>query len=171
MFSRCSLPSNTSLRKHAYSNTFRILPLKKWKFSDKKNLIFFMFCSKHRLFVPVRTASARRFKRVPTIFVLSKIKKINAYPCKSQFYYIKVGFKGVNIVLVCFVMFNIFQALLSLWRLYCSPPETIPLLQVFFVHKSFCFVTVLLYLVFPHLFFFRCPSKARLYDCGLSLVT
>ena len=37
--------------------------------------LFFIFCSKHRLWVLVRTASARRFKRVPTIYVLSKIRK------------------------------------------------------------------------------------------------
>ena len=33
---------------------------------------------------------------------LSRNKKNNAYPCKPQFYYIKVGFKGVNIIQVCF---------------------------------------------------------------------
>ena len=32
----------------------------------------------------------------------SRNKKNNVYPCKSQFYYIKVGFKGVNIILACF---------------------------------------------------------------------
>ena len=29
-------------------------------------------------------------------------KQNNVYPCKPQFYYIKVGFKGVKIILVCF---------------------------------------------------------------------
>ena len=29
---------------------------------------------------------------------LSRNKKINVYPCKPQFYYIKVGFKGVKII-------------------------------------------------------------------------
>ena len=29
----------------------------------------------------------------------------NVYPCKPQFYPIKVGFKGVKITKVCFVMF------------------------------------------------------------------
>ena len=29
---------------------------------------------------------------------LSRNKKNNVYPCKPQFYYIKVGFKGVNII-------------------------------------------------------------------------
>ena len=33
---------------------------------------------------------------------LSRNKKTNVYPCKFQFYYIKVGFKGVKIIQVCF---------------------------------------------------------------------
>ena len=36
---------------------------------------FLIFAPKHRLWVLVRTASARRFKRVHTIYVLSKNKK------------------------------------------------------------------------------------------------
>ena len=35
---------------------------KNWKFSDKKNSnMFSHFCSKHRLWVPIRTSSPRRF--------------------------------------------------------------------------------------------------------------
>ena len=30
--------------------------------------------------------------------VLSRDKKNNVYPCKPQFYYMKVGFKGVKII-------------------------------------------------------------------------
>ena len=37
-----------------------------------------------------------------TIYVLSRNKKNNVYSCKPQFYYIKVGFKGVNIIQACF---------------------------------------------------------------------
>ena len=33
---------------------------------------------------------------------LSRNKKTKVYPCKPQFYYIKVGFKGVKILSVCF---------------------------------------------------------------------
>ena len=33
---------------------------------------------------------------------LSRNKRNNVYPCKPQFYYIKVGFKGVKIIQVCF---------------------------------------------------------------------
>ena len=34
----------------------------------------------------------------PQSMVLSRNKKNNVYPCKPQFYYIKVGFKGVKII-------------------------------------------------------------------------
>ena len=37
-----------------------------------------------------------------TIYALSRNKKNNIYPCKSQFYNIKVGFKGVKIIQACF---------------------------------------------------------------------
>ena len=33
---------------------------------------------------------------------LSRNKTNNVYPCKPQFYYIKVGFKGVKIIYICF---------------------------------------------------------------------
>ena len=33
---------------------------------------------------------------------LSRNKKNNVYPCNPQFYYIKVGFKGVKIIYACF---------------------------------------------------------------------
>ena len=35
--------------------------------------------------------------------LLSRNKKNNVYPCKPQFYAIKVGFKGVNIIQACFL--------------------------------------------------------------------
>ena len=34
----------------------------------------------------------------PQPIFLSRNKKYIVYPCKPQFYYIKVGFKGVNII-------------------------------------------------------------------------
>ena len=33
--------------------------------------------------------------------LLSRNKKNKVYPCKPQFYYIKVGFKGVKIIKAC----------------------------------------------------------------------
>ena len=50
-----------TLRKQVYLNILKILPPKKWKCSDKNSDIFSIFCSKHKLWVLVRTASARRF--------------------------------------------------------------------------------------------------------------
>ena len=38
----------------------------------------------------------------PQSMFLSRNKKNNVYPCKPQFYYIKVGFKGAKIIWVCF---------------------------------------------------------------------
>ena len=34
----------------------------------------------------------------PHSMFLSRNKKNNVYPCKPQFYHIKVGFKGFNII-------------------------------------------------------------------------
>ena len=87
-----------SLRKHAYSNILKILSQKTENFQIK-TLIFSYFCSKHRLWVLVTTASQppRRggSNEYPQSMCLSKNKKNNVYPCKPLFYYIKVGFKGV----------------------------------------------------------------------------
>ena len=38
----------------------------------------------------------------PQSIVLSRNKKINVYPCKPQFYCIKVGLKGVKTKKACF---------------------------------------------------------------------
>ena len=38
----------------------------------------------------------------PQYMFLSRNKNDNVYPCKPQFYYIKVGFKGVSIIYACF---------------------------------------------------------------------
>ena len=40
----------------------------------------------------------------PQSMFLSRNKKYNVYPCKPQFYYIKVGFKGVKLYRHVFVM-------------------------------------------------------------------
>ena len=51
---------------------------------------FLIFAPKHRLWVLVRTASARRFSRVPTIYVLSKnIKNIKIFGVKFSFFTVK----------------------------------------------------------------------------------
>ena len=87
-----------SLRKHAYSNILRILPSKNEKFQIKNSDIFLisaqnMDCG-YSLEPPRRGGS----NEYPQSMLLSRNKKNNVYPCKPQFYYIKVGFKGVEII-------------------------------------------------------------------------
>ena len=72
--------------------------IKKWKFSDKNSNIFHISAqnidSGHWLEPPRRGGS----NKYPQSMSLSRNKKINVYPCKPKFYYIKMGFKGVNII-------------------------------------------------------------------------
>ena len=66
------------------------------KFSDKHSDIFHISAQNidcgHTLELPHRGSS----NVYPQSMFLSRNKKNNVYPCKPQFYYIKVGFKGVK---------------------------------------------------------------------------
>ena len=70
---------------------------KKWNFSDKNSDIFHISAQNidcgHSLEPPQRGGS----NEYPQSMFLSRNKKNNVIPCKPQFYYIKVGFKGVKI--------------------------------------------------------------------------
>ena len=63
------------------------------KTSDKKILICSYSCSKHLLWVLVRTACEAVLTSTLNL-CFEQNKKNNVYPCKPKFYYIKVGFKG-----------------------------------------------------------------------------
>ena len=72
---------------------------KNWKISDKKNSDSFHISAQnidcgYSLEPPQRGGS----NEYPQSVFLNRNKKNNAYPCKPQFYYIKVGFKGVKII-------------------------------------------------------------------------
>ena len=71
---------------------------KNWKFSDKKTDIFHISAQNidygYSLEPPLRGGS----NESPQSMLLSKNKNNNVYPSKPQFYYIKVGFKGVKII-------------------------------------------------------------------------
>ena len=87
-----------TLRKHAYSNILKILPPKDENFQIKNSDIFLisaqnMDCG-YSLEPPRRGGS----NEYPQSITLRRIKNNNVYPCKPQFYYIKVGFKGVKII-------------------------------------------------------------------------
>ena len=71
---------------------------KNWKCSDKKLWYFHISAQNidcgYSLEPPRRGGS----NEYPQSMFLSRNKKNNVYPCKPQFYYIKVGFKGVKII-------------------------------------------------------------------------
>ena len=86
------------LRKHAYSNILKILPPKTENFQITETDIFPISAQNidcgYSLEPPRRGGS----NEYPQSMILSRNKKNNVYPCKPQFYYIKVGFKGVKII-------------------------------------------------------------------------
>ena len=71
---------------------------KNWKFSDKNSDIFHISAQNidrgYSLGPPRRGGS----NEYPQSMFLNRNKKYNVYPCKPQFYYIRVGFKGVKII-------------------------------------------------------------------------
>ena len=87
-----------TLRKHAYSNILKILQPRKENFQIKNSDIFLISVQNINcgyLLEPPRRGGSNEY---PQSLFLSRNKKNNVYPCKPQFYYIKVGFKGVNII-------------------------------------------------------------------------
>ena len=87
---------NTFIQIHLYIENFTT---KKWQLFRLKNLIFFIFLLKkidcgYSLEPPRRGGS----NEYPQSMFLSRNTKNNVYPFKSQFYYIKMGFKGVKII-------------------------------------------------------------------------
>ena len=87
-----------TLRKHAYSFVLKILPPKNEYFQIKNSYILQISdqnidCG-YSLEPPHRGSS----NEYPQSMFLSRNKKNNVYPCKPQFYYIKVGFKEVKII-------------------------------------------------------------------------
>ena len=54
------------------------------------------------MWVLVRPPRRGGSNEYPQSMFLSRNKANNVYPCEPQFYYIKVRFKGVKIIKVCF---------------------------------------------------------------------
>ena len=71
---------------------------KNWKFSDKNSDIFHNFAQNIDCGYSIEPPHRGGSNEYPQSMFLSRNKKINVYPCKPQFYYTKVGFKGVNII-------------------------------------------------------------------------
>ena len=72
---------------------------KNWKFSDKNSDIFHISAQNidcGYLLEPPRRGGSNGY---PQSMFLSRSKKNTVYPCKPQFYYIKVGFtEGQNLI-------------------------------------------------------------------------
>ena len=78
-----------------------------WKFYHQKLIFFFQIKNTDSFHTsaqntdcgyslePPRRGGSNEY---PQSMFLSRNKKNNVYPCKPQFYYIKVGFKGVKII-------------------------------------------------------------------------
>ena len=82
------------LRKHVYSNIEKISPPKTEHFQIKTDISAQNIDCGYSLESPRRGGS----NKYPQSMFLSRNKENNVYPCKPQFYYIKVGFKGVEII-------------------------------------------------------------------------
>ena len=95
-----SCHSILSLRKHAYSNTLKILQPNKENFQIKYSDIFHTSAQNidcgHTLKSTWRGSTT--CNQYPQYMFLSRNKKNNVYPFKPQFYYVIVGFKGVKII-------------------------------------------------------------------------
>ena len=86
------------LRKHAYSNILNISLPKNWKFSDKNSDSFHFSAQNIDCGSSLELPQWGSSNEYPYSMFLSRNKKNNVYPCKPQFYNIKVGFKGVKII-------------------------------------------------------------------------
>ena len=71
---------------------------KNWKKSDQKYDIFHISAQNKDCGYSLEPPRWGGSNEYPQSMFLSRNKKNNVYPCKPQFYYIKVGFKGVRII-------------------------------------------------------------------------
>ena len=87
------MPSVT-LQKHAYSNIYKISPPKPEKFQIKKKSDIFHISAQNidcgYSLEPPRQGGSNEY---PQYMFLSRNKKNNVYPCKPEFYDIKVGLR------------------------------------------------------------------------------
>ena len=89
---------NVSLRKHPCSNILKIQTPKTEKFQIKNSDIFQNSAQNVDCGYPSEPPRRGGSNDYPQSMLFSRNKKNNVFPCKPQFYYIKVGFKGVKII-------------------------------------------------------------------------
>ena len=71
---------------------------KNWKFSDTNSDIFHISTQNIDCGYPLEPPRWGGSNEYQQSMFWTEIRKNNVYPYKPQFYYIKVGFKGVNII-------------------------------------------------------------------------
>ena len=84
-----------SLRKQAYTENFIT---KNWNFSNKNSDIFHMSAQNIDNGYSLEPLCRGSSNEYPQSMFFSRNQENYVYPCKSQFYYIKVGFKGIKII-------------------------------------------------------------------------
>ena len=87
-----------TLRKHAFSNILKISSPKTESVLHKNSDIFHISAKNMDCGYSLEPPRWGGSNEYPQSMFLSRNKKNNVYPCKPQFYYIKVGFKGVKIM-------------------------------------------------------------------------
>ena len=88
----------TKTRLFKYTENFTT---KNYKFSDKNSDIFHISAQNIDCGYSLKPHRGDS-NEYPQSMYLSRNNKNNVYPCKPQFYYIKVGFQGVKTIQVCF---------------------------------------------------------------------
>ena len=83
-----------TLRKHAYSNILKILPPENENFEIKISDIFHISAQNIDCGYSIEPSRRGGSNEYPQSMFLSRTKINNVYPCKPQFYYIKVRFMG-----------------------------------------------------------------------------
>ena len=75
----------TSYHTHMF-HSLKISPPKKWKFSDKKSVIFHILAQNIDCVYSLELPDWGSSNEYPQSMFSSRNKKKNVYPCKSQFY-------------------------------------------------------------------------------------
>ena len=97
-------PPPPPLRKHACLNILKISSPKTENFPIKTSDIFRISAQNIDCGYSLEPPRRGDSNEYPQSMFLSRNKKNNVYPCKPQFYYIKVGFKGSKLYGYVYVM-------------------------------------------------------------------
>ena len=92
------VPSTVDITRTHLFKYIDSFPTKNWKFSDKSSDIFHISAQNIDCRYSLEPLQQGGSNEHPQSMFLSRNKKNNVYPFKPQFYFIKVGFKGVKFI-------------------------------------------------------------------------